>query len=379
MQVLGFGTYDGQRHPRIAVLLTGLSRQGLIVTEVNEPLGFSTAERVAMAGRPWLAYRLLVRLASRWAVLAVRGRRAARRRRPDAVVVGYLGQFDVILARLVFPRTTIVLDQLIFAADTARDRGLEGGLKLWLFERLDRLAVRCCDIVLVDTAEHVALLEPRDRAKAVVVAVGAPDEWFEAGSVPAPSAEGPDTALQVVFFGLFTPLQGATVIAAAIALLPAELPVRFSMLGAGQDLADARATVGDDPRVVWREWVPFAELPAEVAAHDVCLGIFGTSPKALRVVPNKVFQGAAAGRAILTSDTAPQRRALGDAAQFVSPGDPVGLAAALTDLVHDRAEVRRLQQAARAEAEAEFRAERVVGPLVAALDARAPRNEHGRS
>ena len=50
--------------------------------------------------------------------------------------------------------------------------------------------------------------------------------------------------------------------------------------------------------------MPAADLPALVAGHDVCLGIFGTGDKALRVVPNKVFQGAAAGCAIVTSTRA---------------------------------------------------------------------------
>ena len=54
------------------------------------------------------------------------------------------------------------------------------------------------------------------------------------------------------------------------------------------------------------------EGPALVAGHDVCLGIFGTGVKAQLVVPNKVYQGAAAGCAVVTSDTAPQRRALGE-------------------------------------------------------------------
>ncbi len=86
----------------------------------------------------------------------------------------------------------------------------------------------------------------------------------------------------------------------------------------------------------WLDWVPAAELPALVAAHDVCLGIFGTGDKALRVVPNKVFQGAAAGCAVVTSDTAPQRRVLGDAAVLVPPGDADALADALLGLAGDR-------------------------------------------
>ena len=54
------------------------------------------------------------------------------------------------------------------------------------------------------------------------------------------------------------------------------------------------------------------------------------------MVPNKVFQGAAAGCAVVTSDTAPQRRVLGDAAVLVPPGDPAALAEALRSLAADR-------------------------------------------
>ena len=52
-------------------------------------------------------------------------------------------------------------------------------------------------------------------------------------------------------------------------------------------------------------------------------------PEGPHVVPNKVFEGAAAGWAIITSDTAPQRRALGDAAIFVGPADARSLAETL--------------------------------------------------
>ncbi len=111
----------------------------------------------------------------------------------------------------------------------------------------------------------------------------------------------------------------------------------------------------------WLDWVPAAELPALVAAHDVCLGIFGTGDKALRVVPNKVFQGAAAGCAVITSDTAPQRRVLGDAAVLVPPGDPAALADALLRLADDREALLKLRHAARQLAAERFTPEQVVG------------------
>jgi glycosyltransferase involved in cell wall biosynthesis len=115
--------------------------------------------------------------------------------------------------------------------------------------------------------------------------------------------------------------------------------------------------------VRWLDWVPAAELPALVASHDVCLGIFGTGDKALRVVPNKVFQGAAAGCAVITSDTAPQRRVLGDAAVLVPPGDPVALADALLRLANDREELLKRRHAARQLAAERFTPEQVVRPL----------------
>jgi glycosyltransferase involved in cell wall biosynthesis len=104
-----------------------------------------------------------------------------------------------------------------------------------------------------------------------------------------------------------------------------------------------------------------------VASHHVCLGIFGTGDKAQRVVPNKVFQGAAAGCAIVTSDTPPQRRALGDAAILVPPGNPEALATALLRLADDPAELARLRGRAHQLAVQQFAPERIVTPLAAAL------------
>src|SRR6202034_4028879 len=172
--------------------------------------------------------------------------------------------------------------------------------------------------------------------------------------------------LKVVFYGLYTPLQGTPVIGAALGRI-AGAPVEVTMIGRGQDEAATKQAAAANQSVRWLDWVPAAELPALVAGHDVCLGIFGTGDKALRVVPNKVFQGAAAGCAIVTSDTAPQRRALGDAALLVPPGDPGALAAALLRLADDRAGLDRLRHQAHTLARQRFAATQIVAPLAAKL------------
>lgn len=358
MRILGFGTYDRRAHPRAAIQLDGLAELGNEVAELNRPLGFSTAERVAMLQKPWLVYRLALRLTSRWAQLA--WGRVRLPFRPDAVLVGYLAHFDVVLARLLFPRTVIVLDAMIFAADTAVDRGVRQGPKTRLLRLLDLVAMACASVILVDTDEHAALVPAKRRSRTVIAAVGAPSTWHR----PHTAAEGP---LRVVFYGLFTPLQGTPVIGEAIAGLPADLPIEITMVGSGQDLAETKHLIGTDSRVAWRDWVEPEELPALVAAHDVCLGIFADTPKAVRVTPNKVFQGAAAGCLVVTSDTPPQRRALGETGYFVPPADPRALRDALIALAEDPEDARRRGTLTHLQAEQHFLPAGVAAPLAESI------------
>jgi len=358
MRTIIFGTYDTAMHPRIATIAEGLAARGFDVTECNVPLGLTTADRVDMLAKPWKVGGLVVRLASRWLGLAAKARGLGR---PDVVVVGYLGHFDVHLARLLYRRgkVPIVLDHLVSAANTAKDRRLDGGMKTKVLRLIDAAALRAADIVAVDTEEHLEIVPEKYRAKAVVVHVGAPAPWHEAARESATDSGAP---LKVVFYGLYTPLQGTPVIGGALGRL-AGAPVEVTMIGQGQDLAETRRAAAANTSVRWLDWVPAAELPALVASHDVCLGIFGTGDKALRVVPNKVFQGAAAGCAVITSDTAPQRRVLGDAAVLVPPGDPAALANALLRLADDREALLKLRHAARQLAAERFTPEQVVGPL----------------
>ena len=86
--------------------------------------------------------------------------------------------------------------------------------------------------------------------------------------------------------------------------------------------------------VDWLRALPPAELRAHTLAADVCLGVFGRSEKAARVVPNKVFDALACGRPVVTADSSGAREWLrdGESALLTPAGDPVALAAALRRL-----------------------------------------------
>jgi glycosyltransferase involved in cell wall biosynthesis len=360
MKVLFFGTYDSERHPRIGVLREGFAAAGDEVYECNVPLGLDTAERVRIMQRPWLTPKLVGRLAVAWVKLWLRSRRLPRM---DALVIGYMGHFDILFARLLWRRVPIVLDHLIFASDTAEDRGVSAKLILRLLRWLDRVALQLADIICVDTTEHKEMVPGQLKSRVIVIPVGVSSHWMMTAPRPSPNSD-----LRVIFFGLYSPVQGATVIARAIRILAERgRAIRFTMVGKGQELETAKRIVGDAPNVSWVDWVDYGELPSIVAAHDVCLGIFGDNPKSHRVVPNKVFQGAAANCAIVTSRTRPQLEAFRDAALFVPPDDSGALAACLERLRDDSDLLMDLKKAARMRVRDEFRPVALVAPIRARL------------
>ena len=92
---------------------------------------------------------------------------------------------------------------------------------------------------------------------------------------------------------------------------------------------------GPDARLRWVPWVPYAELKDWIHRADVCLGIFGNSDKAARVIPNKVFQILATGTPLITRDSPAIRELLSpdtDGVWLIPPADAVVLASAVSAL-----------------------------------------------
>jgi glycosyltransferase involved in cell wall biosynthesis len=326
-QVLAFGTYNSRKHPRVGILIDGLRDNGCIVTEINHPLLLSTAGRVEILKKPWKLFGFAWTVLTLWRQLATDAKQwMSVNGRPDAVLVGYMGHFDVLLAHHLFHGIPIVLDHLIFAGDTAKDRGATG-IKVKLLNKLDRMAINAATLILVDTQEHQEMLRENDRS--MVVPVGAPEEWFHIQHLESAKKD-------LVFYGLFTPLQGTLVIADALILLAKEgIRPQTTLIGKGQDYPEVRAKLDAFEHVNFVEWIEPEALPGTVASHAIALGIFSTTPKGLRVVPNKVYQSMAAGCAVITSDTPPQRRMLGSGLTLTTPGDPIALANAIKHLLTD--------------------------------------------
>jgi glycosyltransferase involved in cell wall biosynthesis len=322
------GTYESD-YARTRVLVAGLRELGVEVLECHRPLWELTRHK---AGEFLSARRLptsAARFASAWASLS----REQRRLPPvDAIVAGYPAQLDVPFATLCARarRTPLVVDAMISMSDTlSGDRARVGSVAGASLEWLDRLSGRRADLAITDTAAHGDYFVERlgfDPDRIAVVPVGAEPDVFRR----APEPEG---ATRALFYGKFSPLHGLDTVLAA-ARMPGVPPVR--MIGDGQLGGWLEAELARDrpPGLEREHWIEYRALGRELAESAICLGIFGTSEKAARVVPNKVFQAMAVGRAIVTADTPAVREVLtdGDSALLVPAGDPEAVAEAMRRL-----------------------------------------------
>jgi glycosyltransferase involved in cell wall biosynthesis len=131
--------------------------------------------------------------------------------------------------------------------------------------------------------------------------------------------------------GKLIPLHGIETILVAARAAP-ELPLR--LVGSGQlgELLQQRPA-----NVEWVPWVEYERLPDELHRAGAALGIFGTSDKAQRVIPNKAFQALACGTPLITADTPAARELLEHekSALLVPPGDHEALAGAMRRLAGD--------------------------------------------
>ncbi len=321
MRVLYFGSYD-RDYSRNRVLLKGLRENGVEVIECqdNSP---GLRKYIGL----FLKYR---RLKTDY----------------DIMLVGFLGHTIMPLARWLNHTRPIVFDAFISLYDSnVYDRRILGPHhpRAYCYRLLDRWAMRLADVVLFDTRQHIeyaANFYQLPMKKFRRLWVGTDDSVF----YPRPGRT--NEKLRIFFHGSFIPLQGVEVIIHAAKLLEAE-NVEFQILGRGQTLAAmvklARELAPTNIQFIDRR-VAYEDLPGYIGAADICLGIFGKTDKAKRVIPNKVYEYAACKKPIISSDT-PALRELFDEAdiKMIKPSEQA-LAEAVLELKNDAALRQRLAE-----------------------------------
>lgn len=264
---------------------------------------------------------------------------AALRRlaQPDLVFVPCFRQRDLAAAARFARRVNrpLLFDPLISAWDKQvferRKFKPDSAASLQLLLN-ERWLFQASDAVLADTEAHAQFFFETlgvARSRLHVVPVGAEEALFKPQPWPSP-----DMPLEALFFGSFIGLQGTeTIVAAARAYAGPQL--RITLLGAGPLRAECEQAAQGLPNVKFENWLPYEQLPARIGRAHIVLGVFGASRKAQRVIPNKVFQGMACARAIVSAESAtiaPLTHGSDAGVVAVPPGDAQTLAETLAML-----------------------------------------------
>ncbi len=193
-------------------------------------------------------------------------------------------------------------------------------------------------MVIGDTREHCNYFHTAfgvEQSRLIDIPVGAEEKVFK----PTANPSDKSNAITVLFYGSFLGLQGPlTIIEAAKRYNGPE--VQWKLIGDGPLLHDCKKEAAGLDSVEFIPWIPYEDLPSHIQKADIVLGIFGTSEKANRVIPNKVYQTLACGKPLITMRSPAYPKGFTTNSDmgihWVTPGDAQGLAIAVSKLARDK-------------------------------------------
>jgi len=334
MRVCYFGTYRAA-YTRNKIMIEGLRRNGVEVAECHEALWHGIEDRVQAASGGWAHPQFWWRVLRTYVHLLWEYFHIPDY---DVMVLGYPCQMDVFLARVLtwLKRRPLVGDAFMSIYLVAVERELVKNHRLTgqLIYRIEKLALRLLDRIIVMSDDYITWFQDTygfstDRFRLVLT--GADERVYH------PVAVDPDPAyFTVMFYGTFIYTHGVLTIIEAARQLQDYTDIRFVLIGSGPLKERAVNLVAQHAlnNVEFVSWIEPHELPARVAAADICLGTFGVTPQAQITIQNKIYEALAMAKPLLTGDGLTVRRYLthGEHVYFCKMDDPQSLAEAILHL-----------------------------------------------
>lgn len=213
----------------------------------------------------------------------------------EKIIVAFPGHSIVPLSLFLFPRRKIIFDFFVslFNSDIEdRKKNSQFSLQALYAWTLDYVSLVLAPLVLIDTKAHRDFIASKFMirvSKFQVLPVGSDEK-----TVYPIQQEKKNEKLIVHFHGTNTPLQGFSFIQEAARLLEGDEHIIFHIYGFEGD---------NTKNLFFFPRFPYKEMSSILAEADIVLGIFGTTQKAEKVVPNKVFEGLAAKKPVITAKT----------------------------------------------------------------------------
>jgi len=287
MNLCFFGSYQ-EDYQRNNIIRRGLNQIGVKVFECNIP------------------YALGLRFWERYARLLTKHK--ALNGEYDYLFVAEMNQKNMPLAYIISKeyKKSVIFDPFISMYDSNvidRKRVKANSFAVLKCFLWDKLSLKLADLVIADTYQHLCYFRdkfgiPEKRIK--VLYVGCDDSIFN----PDYTNIIPSEKFKVFFYGSYVPLHGIEYIVKAAYLLRKE-DIQFEILGNGQtyqQIQDLTSKLNPN-NITFLPPVPLRELAHHISNSNICLGIFGNTPKTQRVIPTKVFNSMGMSKPVITADT----------------------------------------------------------------------------
>ncbi|CAN5148560.1 hypothetical protein BH11PAT1_BH11PAT1_4580 [soil metagenome] len=304
MKICFFGAYD-RTFTSNKIVLKGLEQSGVTVVEVCSHVKVT---RLNTPGDMSIG-KLILRIVKKYKIFSEIIKHFGDLRSCDAIYVGYPGHFDVLMAyplAKIFRKKLIFNPLVIFYTGFVADQGIlrEDTMLAKLIKSGEKLLYYACDIVLADTPyqkDHLVEEFGVNPEKIKILPIGADDEIYQYSP-----RKNKTSKIQVVYYGLYSPLHGVEYIVDAAEILRNNTEITFVMVGKGNTY---EKTVEHAKNLNLSTIKFYPEVTEEncfelLASADIFVGFLQKHPTVERAIPNKVYQGLALGKAVLTADAA---------------------------------------------------------------------------
>jgi len=226
----------------------------------------------------------------------------------DVIILPWRSIITLPLIKLIHRKPIIYFPAFSIYDTLVNDRKKlkKNSLRAKIIHLIDGLACKMVDRVILESSEEI---------KYFVKEFNLPNEKFRQlsfatdESIFIPQSDFRGDKFTVLFFGTFIPLHGIETIVNAANLLKKERDIEFILCGDGQTKPVVEKLIQKNgmDNVIMPGIVSTKELLEYFKKSNVCLGIFGNTIKANKVVTNKVFQILASRKPLITMDSAAAR------------------------------------------------------------------------
>jgi glycosyltransferase involved in cell wall biosynthesis len=223
------------------------------------------------------------------------------------MLIGYPGHFDSYLARLLtwWRRKPMALDILMSLHLVAKERGLvsKSPISGRLLFVLEKGGLKLPDLLISENRAYEAYycqqfaLSPQKFRR---VPHGADDRVFH----PRP-LQPPKDRFLVTYHGSYLPSHGMDAIIGAAHILQNQGDIHFHFFGNGPERSriEQKAAAAGLKNVTFHGFVSQDELLDSLARSHICLGVFGETKQSHFTIQNKIWEGLAMGRTVVSGDS----------------------------------------------------------------------------